>query len=111
MVVFWAAKQEGDELAPPEEQPARPAQPEKLNGQPATPEATAPQTGATELQLKRAHAAVEMARYYEDARKLAGIAAIAQDDHAISQRLHLGETMGNVNDADAACAQIADQAK
>src|ERR1700761_4189773 len=41
-------------VAPPEEQPAAPGDP-----------------AATELQRKRAETAVEMARYYEDARKLA----------------------------------------
>ena len=45
--------------APSHEQPAR--APEIAAGQ------------ATELQLKRAEAAVEMARYYEDARRLAGL--------------------------------------
>ncbi|HWA95349.1 MAG TPA: TIGR00730 family Rossman fold protein [Terracidiphilus sp.] len=45
--------------APSEEQPARPT--EIASGE------------ATELQRKRAVAAVEMARYYEDARRLAGL--------------------------------------
>ena len=45
--------------APSHEQPAKP--PEIAAGK------------ATELQLKRAEAAVKMARYYEDARRLAGL--------------------------------------
>src|SRR5580698_9580712 len=44
------------QLAPPEEQPARAGEPEE---------------DTTELKHKRAEAAVEMARYYEDARTLA----------------------------------------
>jgi hypothetical protein len=48
-----------NQLAPSHEQPA--SAPEIAAGQ------------ATELQLKRAAAAVEMARYYEDARRLAGL--------------------------------------
>jgi len=45
------------EAAPHEEQPAVPGEP------------------ASELKMRRAEAAVEMARYYEDARKLAGLIA------------------------------------
>ena len=48
------------------------AQPAPSHEQPArAPEIAAGQ--ATDLQLKRAEAAVEMARYYEDARRLAGL--------------------------------------
>ena len=47
------------QAAPSHEQPAKP--PEIASGK------------ATELQLKRAEAAVKMARYYEDARRLAGM--------------------------------------
>ncbi|MGP8225261.1 MAG: TIGR00730 family Rossman fold protein [Terracidiphilus sp.] len=48
------------------------AQPAPSNEQPAkAPEIAAGQ--ATELQLKRAEAAVKMARYYEDARRLSGL--------------------------------------
>jgi len=47
-------------------------QPAPIHEQPASiPEIAAGQ--ATELQLKRAAAAVEMARYYEDARRLSGM--------------------------------------
>jgi hypothetical protein len=49
------------EPAPEQEQPATPAQIERGE--------------ATALKLKRAEAAVEMARYYEDARRLAGMVA------------------------------------
>lgn len=50
------------EAAPAAEQPARPE--EIASGE------------ASELQMKRAHAAVQMAEYYEDARKLASMVAI-----------------------------------
>jgi uncharacterized protein (TIGR00730 family) len=55
--------------APPEEQPAQPGQP-----------------NATELQRKRAETAIEMAHYYEDARKLAFM--VATWAKAISGRRH-----------------------
>jgi len=49
-------------------------QPAPEHEQPATPEEI-DRGEATRLQLKRAEAAVEMAQYYEDARKLAGMVA------------------------------------
>ncbi len=58
--------------APAEEQPARPE--EIASGE------------ASELQVQRAKAAVEMAAYYEDARKLAGM--IATWAHALPGRRH-----------------------
>ena len=56
------------QLAPDDEQPASPLDSTLSN---ATGEAATTTTSA--LRLRRAHAAVEMARYYEDARKLAGM--------------------------------------
>ncbi len=56
------------QLAPEEEQPASPLE---LNLSNATGEPTAHEASA--LRLRRAQAAVEMARYYEDARQLAGM--------------------------------------
>ena len=55
------ANEGSEEVAPPEEQPARP---EELRG-----------GQTTDLKRKRAEAAVEMARYYEDARELARMMA------------------------------------
>ncbi len=59
------------QLAPDDEQPAQPDSPLNANLSNATGEAAPAATSA--LRLRRAQAAVEMARYYEDARKLAGM--------------------------------------